>query len=113
MNRSLHAFAPQHQLHPMMCSNGQYPSDFLTPQPLQQLMGMDDYRLEQILSAYGVEPHDLYGSRQHSMHMLPRPLFHRAALLEHLGAHPLAEQLISQRPSLMPRSPCTNGRPWH
>ena len=113
MNQSLHAFAPHQQIHPMMCSDGHYPNGFLTPQPLEELLSMDDYRLEQILSAYRITPHDLVQPWQHSMHMLPLPLLNRVALLEHLGAHPLAEHLISHRPSLMPRSPCATRLPWH
>lgn len=70
MNGSLHAFGSHHQIHPMVCSNGYYPNDFLAPQPIDDLMCMDDYRLDQILSAYGVTRHDFLTSRQQSLHML-------------------------------------------
>lgn len=97
-------------VHPMMCPDGGYPTDFSMPRPLEDFLEMGDKQLERILVAYELTPggswydrtyrDDLISARYGYGYSQPRRLSRLVTLFEYLGAYRLAEQLRWRRPGL-------------
>ncbi|KAF2167667.1 hypothetical protein M409DRAFT_53654 [Zasmidium cellare ATCC 36951] len=97
-------------IHPMMCADGGYPTDFNTPRPLEDFLEMGEGQLERIMMAYELASAgswldrglhgDFISARYGYGCNGPRRMSRLITLLEYLGAYRLAEQLRLRRPGL-------------
>lgn len=97
-------------IHPMMCLDGGYPTDFSTPRPLEDFYEMGEGQLDRIMIAYELSSSgpwhdrplhgDLMSARYGYGYNHPRRMSRLVTLFEYLGAYRLAEHLRLRRPGL-------------